>query len=98
MKPVKPADHTGPDNRMKDRTTTPEITEIDLSSPHAKGSGDSMSPGDRSTDQARTKGVRLARLVETIKMLTEQRFTGYIKVNFTQGGIGRVEKFEEILK
>jgi hypothetical protein len=31
-------------------------------------------------------------------MLTEQQFTGYIKVNFTQGGIGRVEKFEEILK
>lgn len=32
-----------------------------------------------------------------VKLITEE-FTGHIKINFSQGGIGRVEKFEEILK
>jgi hypothetical protein len=32
-----------------------------------------------------------------VKLMTEE-FTGHIKINFSQGGIGRVEKFEEILK
>jgi hypothetical protein len=27
-----------------------------------------------------------------------QNFTGYIKVNFSQGSIGRIERFEEILR
>jgi hypothetical protein len=97
MRSTKPADHTGPDNEMKDRKTVREITEIDLSSPR-EDSADPASRADRRTDKTHAKGVKLARLVETIKTLTEQRFTGYIKVNFTQGGIGRVEKFEEILK
>ncbi len=30
--------------------------------------------------------------------LKDDGFTGYIKINFTQGSVGRVEKFEEILK
>jgi hypothetical protein len=97
MRSRKPADHTGPDSEMKDRKTVQEITEIDLSSPQG-GSTDPTSRADRRTDKTHAKGVKLTKLVETIKTLTEQRFTGYIKVNFTQGGIGRVEKFEEILK
>ena len=28
----------------------------------------------------------------------EKKFTGYIKLNFTRGRIGRIERFEEILK
>lgn len=38
---------------------------------------------------------RITRLVEAIRKLIESEFTGYIKINFTQGNIGRVEKFEE---
>lgn len=44
------------------------------------------------------KGEKLARIIELMKTLTDEKFTGYIKVNFSQGGIGRIEKFEEILK
>lgn len=39
---------------------------------------------------------RMKRLAETIQMLSDGRFSGYIKINFSQGSIGRVEKFEEI--
>lgn len=39
---------------------------------------------------------KLKRLAEEIRKLTDKRFTGYIRVNFSQGSIGRVEKFEEI--
>ena len=40
----------------------------------------------------------MTKLAEVLKILMEEKFTGYIKVNFSQGGIGRIEKFEEILK
>lgn len=45
-----------------------------------------------------TKPDKLTKLVDYIDMLREKGFTGYIKINFSQGSIGRVEKFEEILK
>ncbi len=38
----------------------------------------------------------MKRLAETIRSLAEGQFSGYIKINFSQGSIGRVEKFEEI--
>jgi hypothetical protein len=41
---------------------------------------------------------KLTNLTEVLKDLTDKRFTGYIKINYTQGNIARVEKFEEILK
>ncbi len=44
------------------------------------------------------KVAKLGRLVQVMETLMEEKFTGYVKVNFSQGGIGRVEKFEEILK
>ena len=44
------------------------------------------------------KTDKLSRIWSLIKGLIESQFTGYIKLNFTQGGIGRIEKFEEILK
>lgn len=36
------------------------------------------------------------RLLEILNTLSNFEFTGYIKINFSQGGIGRVEKFEEV--
>ena len=39
-----------------------------------------------------------ALLVTVIQELMENRFTGHLKINFSQGGIGRIEKFEEILR
>jgi len=36
------------------------------------------------------------KLIETIGTLIEGGFSGHIKINFTQGSIGRVEKSEEL--
>ena len=44
------------------------------------------------------KMSRLVDLVNAIQEMNEKEFTGYIKINFTQGGIGRIEKYEEILR
>ena len=44
------------------------------------------------------KPDKLVRLVEVLRLLVDGKFTGYLKVNFSQGGIGRIEKFEEILR
>ena len=41
---------------------------------------------------------KYARLVEVISDLIDNEFTGHLKINFSQGGIGRIEKFEEILR
>ena len=45
----------------------------------------------------REKTDRLETLGAALKGLMDRKFTGYIKLNFSQGSIGRVEKFEEIL-
>jgi hypothetical protein len=39
---------------------------------------------------------RMTKLIEVIGNLIEGEVTGYIKINFTQGSLGRIEKFEEI--
>jgi hypothetical protein len=44
------------------------------------------------------KMSRLADLVSVIQEMSDREFTGHIKINFTQGGIGRIEKYEEILR
>lgn len=41
---------------------------------------------------------RLAELQSVLQEMTEKEFTGHIKINFSQGGIGRIEKYEEILR
>lgn len=41
---------------------------------------------------------KLNKLFEILKALIKSEFTGYIKVNFSQGGISRIEKYEEIMK
>jgi hypothetical protein len=39
---------------------------------------------------------RITKLIEAIRKLIEGEFTGYVKINFTQGSLGRIEKFEEL--
>jgi hypothetical protein len=41
---------------------------------------------------------KLEKLKEVMKEMVEGEFTGHVKINFSQGGIGRIEKFEEILR
>lgn len=41
---------------------------------------------------------KLERLIAYLEEVKASRFTGYIKINFSQGNIARIEKFEEILK
>ncbi|MCU0588416.1 MAG: hypothetical protein MUF52_09690 [Syntrophobacteraceae bacterium] len=48
--------------------------------------------------ESRESHDRLDKLYRTIRTLMDSKFTGYVKMNFTQGTLGRVEKFEEILK
>lgn len=38
---------------------------------------------------------RNRKLIETIRTLIEEEFSGHIKINFSQGSIGRIEKTEE---
>jgi hypothetical protein len=56
---------------------------------------DGISQGER-TVLIKTK--KIEKLIEHLKGIQETQFTGYIKINFSQGNIGRVERFEEILK
>jgi hypothetical protein len=56
--------------------------------------GDSENRRDRKVCQLE----KFRKLVDFLEDVKERNFTGYIKVNFTQGSIGRIEKFEEILK
>jgi hypothetical protein len=44
------------------------------------------------------KSDKLKQLKDYLAGIRNENFTGYIKINFTQGNIGRVERFEEILK
>jgi hypothetical protein len=41
---------------------------------------------------------KLEKLIAVMTFLMGDEFTGQLKINFTQGSIGRVEKFEEILR
>lgn len=41
---------------------------------------------------------KLHRLITVMEGLVSDQFTGSVKINFSQGGISRIEKLEEILK
>ncbi len=41
---------------------------------------------------------KLEKLKEVMHAMVDEEFTGHVKINFSQGGVGRIEKFEEILK
>ena len=45
-----------------------------------------------------SQGSKFKRLVEVLQDMIDKEFTGHVKINFSQGGIGRIEKFEEILR
>jgi|GEM_PF-1797013 len=63
------------------------------------GFGDSFQPQDPSAGEGgRERPNKLRRLFEYLKELGEEGFTGYIKINYSQGSIGRVERFQEVLK
>jgi len=48
--------------------------------------------------QKQKSNAKLERLIEYLDEGKCRNFTGYIKINFSQGHIARIEKFEEILK
>ncbi len=56
------------------------------------------SPVTRSKGNGQVEGDKHAKLVEYLKSVKDDAFTGYIKINYSQGNIGRIEKFEEILR
>ncbi len=60
-------------------------------------SGGPSPPGKEQGAAARNL-ERMEKLVRVLHLLMESKFTGFLKLNFTQGNLGRVEKFEEILK
>jgi hypothetical protein len=41
---------------------------------------------------------KLEKLKVVMHDMVDGEFTGHVKINFSQGGIGRIEKFEEILR
>ena len=45
-----------------------------------------------------TQAEKFLRLCESIEEIRRNGLTGHIKVNFNQGNICKVEKYEEILK
>ncbi len=45
-----------------------------------------------------TQQDRLHILIEYLKDIRKDEMTGYIKVNFNQGNICKIEKYEEILR
>lgn len=42
------------------------------------------------------KRDKFEKLVEILKDLKKSEFTGSLKINFSQGGVGRIEKLEEM--
>jgi len=41
---------------------------------------------------------KIEKLKEVMQGMVSDEFTGHVKINFSQGGVGRIEKFEEILR
>jgi hypothetical protein len=42
------------------------------------------------------KSEKIEKLLELLKQLRKTEFTGSLTINFSQGGIGRIEKYEEV--
>ena len=55
--------------------------------------------GKGSMGKKKEKHLRkLDRLKDMMQAMVDEEFTGHVKINFTQGGIGRIEKMEEVLR
>ncbi|MFO7740451.1 MAG: hypothetical protein R6V46_18375 [Desulfatiglandaceae bacterium] len=44
----------------------------------------------------RNKTDKLTRFIDYLEKFDDAGFNGFIRVNFTQGNVGRIEKFEEV--
>ena len=55
-------------------------------------------PLKQKTSRIGSQNNKFKRLVEVLQDMIDKEFTGHVKINFSQGGIGRIEKFEEILR
>lgn len=55
-------------------------------------------PIKQKTSRVGSQVTKFKRLVEVLQDMIDKEFTGHVKINFSQGGIGRIEKFEEILR
>jgi hypothetical protein len=72
----------------------------DNKSPHHPKGATPLQPKVEVVKAVSRKGRanKLTKLMAYLEGIGDQNFTGYIKVNFSQGSIGRVERFEEILR
>jgi len=73
---------------MHEKSKTRSLREPKRVEPSPPGS---PSPLGNGTD-------KLERLVQYLEELRAESFTGYVKINYSQGGVGRIERFEEVLK
>lgn len=48
-------------------------------------------------DRSSSFKKRLQEVLEYLVILEQSKFTGYIRINYSQGSVGRIEKWEEIL-
>lgn len=58
---------------------------------------DSTSATIKRSTRNGSRHAKFKRLVEILQEMSDREFTGHVKINFSQGGIGRIEKFEELL-
>lgn len=58
---------------------------------------DSTSVTIKRATRSGSRQTKFRRLVEILQEMSDREFTGHVKINFSQGGIGRIEKFEELL-
>ncbi|MFP4474800.1 MAG: hypothetical protein ACLFOY_04520 [Desulfatibacillaceae bacterium] len=77
---------------------TYQTRQVDLDTGAESSSGDRGNGAGSGRKLTRQQVEKLKLLMTHLKGLMESPFTGYIKVNFSQGSIARIEKFEEILK
>lgn len=64
----------------------------------SSGKGSMVQVLRKNAKERKSRESKYERFIDFLRDANQTKFTGYIKVNFTQGQIGRIEKFEEILK
>jgi len=52
----------------------------------------------QAASSGRNGSDKMERLIQYLEGLRREGFTGYVKITFSQGGVGRIERFEEVLK
>lgn len=41
---------------------------------------------------------KLTRVIDFIENFDDEKFSGFVRINFSQGNVGRVEKLEQVYK